>query len=163
MKSVWLIRHAKSSWKVADLADVERPLNKRGNRDAPFIGKLLKKVGVQPDLILTSTAVRAHETGRLIANELHYPEDKIVVDERLYLAGVEEILNLIRTIDQSVSKLTVVGHNPGLTRAANAMSNFGIEKMPTCSVVGIDFNVSSWKEVATGTLTMYEYPKKYLR
>ena len=162
MKSLWLIRHAKSSWKFPNLGDNQRPLNKRGNRDALFMGKLLRKFGVQPDLILASTAIRAYETAGLIAKELHHAGEKVVADERLYLADMNDILNIIRSTNATVSKLIVVGHNPELTRLANAFTNFGIEKIPTCGIVGVDFNVQSWKEIEAGTLTMYEYPKKYL-
>ncbi len=101
MKRVYLVRHAKSDWKRIGLADRDRPLNKRGKRDAPVMGQRLAARGVKPDLIVTSPAKRARKTAKVFAKELGYPKDEIVVEERVYEGGVEDLWDIIRGTDDT--------------------------------------------------------------
>ena len=119
MRELIIVRHAKSSWKDAGLDDRERTLNKRGERDAPEMGARLARRPDRPDLIVSSPAVRALETARIIARKLEYPRKKIMVEDRLYGAGIVELLDVIRNADDSVTTLMLFGHNPGLTELAN--------------------------------------------
>jgi phosphohistidine phosphatase len=163
MKQLYLVRHAKSSWKNPELADMERPLNKRGKRDAPFMGKRLSRHNVQPDLIISSPAKRALSTAKSIAQEIGYPRKRIVANESVYMASVQTLLKTIQDIDESHSRAILLGHNPGLTELAVRLSQHQVDNIPTCGIFCIDFNVDSWKEVSegTGTFAFFDYPKKH--
>ena len=163
MKKLYLIRHAKSSWDNPGSTYFERPLNKRGKRDAPFIGKLLKKENVEPDLIISSPAVRALTTAEFFAKEIGYSKNKILKDENIYEAGLRELEDIVQNIPDDKTVILLFGHNPGLTHYVNHLGDKYIENMPTCSVAGIEFDVKSWKEIERdkGKIVMFEYPKKY--
>ena len=165
MKKLYLARHAKSSWKEQDLDDFERPLNKRGKRDAPFIGQKLKEKNILPDLIISSPARRAITTAKKLAEQMGYPEEKIVEDENIYEAGGGELLSIIQRVDDKHNSLMMVGHNPAFTSLHNYIADQYIDNIPTCSVAFIELNVESWKEVEpnTGTLVDFLYPKKYFK
>ncbi len=163
MKTLYLVRHAKSSWKHPGLDDFERPLNKRGRRDAPFMGKILKKKKVLPSLIMSSPATRAVLTARTIADKIGYPLDKIKYSEEIYLAADQALLRLIQAIDDNHKKVMLVGHNPGFTSMANALCNHSVDNVPTCGVFCIQFKLASWAlvEAASGEFQFFEYPKKH--
>lgn len=165
MKKLFLVRHAKSSWEDSSLADIERPLNKRGKRDAPFMSKLLNKKNIKIDIIYTSPAVRALTTSKIFAQELNIPQDKIVVYEKLYDSGIKELSQLINNISENHSSVLIVGHNPSLTSFANHLSDKFIDNIPTCGIVGIEFDINSWKKIerGKGKIFLFEYPKKYIK
>ena len=112
MKTLLLVRHAKSSWDHPGVDDHDRPLNARGRRDAPEMGRRLAERGLVPDRILSSTALRARTTAQLIAEGLGFDVDRIILDERLYAASADEVLRVIGEIDGDVGTAMVVGHNP---------------------------------------------------
>lgn len=163
MKTLYLVRHAKSSWKNPDLSDFERPLNKRGERDAPFMGKLMKEKGLKPDLIISSPAKRALITAKAIAEKLHYPVEKIVEEDRLYDNTVRELMKVIHGVDNKVDYLMLIGHNPSFTETANLLCDYSVDNIPTCAVFAIDFDMEGWSQLktATGEFKFFEYPKKY--
>lgn len=162
MKHLYLVRHAKSSWDDHTLSDLERPLNKRGKRDAPFMGKLLKKLKVNPDLILSSPAERAISTAKIFAEELDYPKKKILVYDDIYESSPGEILNVISEAGEENKSIMVFGHNPSFSSLAFLLTNSPVN-MPTCSIAAIEFNLNSWSDIEpnTGKLIFFEYPKKY--
>ncbi len=163
MKILYLVRHAKSSWDNPNYSDLERPLNKRGKRDAPFMGKLLKKNKVRPDIIYSSTAVRALTTAEIFAGEIGFPQKYIVKDKNIYESGIRELEGIIRNTSDSNSTIMLFGHNPGITSYTNHLGDKYIDNMPTCSIVGIEFDLNSWTEVerGKGKIFLFEYPKKY--
>lgn len=164
MKTLYLIRHAKSSWKNPHLTDHDRPLNKRGKRDAPFMGEKLKERGISPDLILSSTAVRARKTAQVIAEKLQYPWGEIEYLDRIYEADEDDLLDIVRHQSKQVKVLILFGHNPEFTGFSNELSKSYIENIPTTGIVRIDFEVSTWKDVdyGKGKLVFFDYPKNYL-
>ena len=129
MKTLFLIRHAKSSWDDTTLPDKDRPLNDRGRRDAPKMGERLAKRNVKPDLILSSPAVRALRTAEIIAKKLDYRR-KIVVNEQLYAVGADDLLDVIHQLGDKVERVMLFGHNPELTELAHRLSG-EITHMPT--------------------------------
>lgn len=163
MKTIYLMRHAKSSWENDALADVNRPLNKRGERDAPFMGKLMHQYGFFPQEIISSPAERALSTARLFCNGIELPHQNVKVDNNLYAASSSEMLVVIKNINVNVESVLIIGHNPGLTDLSNYLSDFPIDNIPTCGIVELFFNRKSWKEIKFGTCRMgfFEYPKKY--
>ncbi|HUL12986.1 MAG TPA: histidine phosphatase family protein [Methylococcaceae bacterium] len=162
MKNLILIRHAKSSWDDAALSDLERPLNKRGKRDAPLMGRLLKQKGLLPDLILASPAKRSRKTAIKIAGEVSYPKDKIATRKAIYLQGVPGLIELIGGLADDHNRVFLIGHNPDLTDLANRLTGSNIANIPTCGLVSIEFSVASWREIheGGGVLALFERPPK---
>jgi phosphohistidine phosphatase len=165
VKKLFLVRHAKSSWSFPELDDFERPLNKRGKRDAPFMGKLLKEKKIKPDLLLSSPAVRAYITARTIAGEIKYPVKKLQTNELLYHGSIKELIVSIKKTDKKNNSLMVFGHNPGLTEFSNYLTDKYLDNIPTCGIVEIDLRIDDWIEIDedSGTFINFEYPKKYIK
>ncbi len=161
-KRVYLLRHAKSSWKDPLLEDFERPLNKRGKHDAPLLGKRLLSSHVLPDLVVSSPAKRAAATAKIIAKEIGYPKKQIVYESAIYEADAATLLALLHRLENNVQQVLVCGHNPGLTMLAEYLGGILIENIPTCGIVCIDFAVDVWQEIGEGqgTLVFFDYPKK---
>ena len=161
MKTLILVRHAKSSWKNASLADIDRPLNKRGKRDAPKMGKRLAEQNVKIDLIITSPAKRTRKTASVFADHLSY-KNEIIKESALYDASNMAILQLIRNLDDNSQTVMLVGHNPGLTNVVNRLSRVNIENVPTCGVVILGYDIDSWTKVdeVTPVWFDFDYPKK---
>jgi phosphohistidine phosphatase len=163
MKRLYLLRHAKSSRDDDGLADVERPLNKRGMRDAPMMGQRFHARGFLPDMLVSSGAVRAETTARAVAREIGYPASRIRREDALYLAGPATLLEIVRRTDDKLGSLMLVGHNPGMTDFANTLSDLRIDNLPTCGLFCADFAVERWREVdrGIGLLVCFDYPKKH--
>jgi phosphohistidine phosphatase len=164
MKTVYLIRHAKSSWENDKLADFDRPLNERGKIDAPRMGKRLKERKVVPDLLLSSPAKRTLSTAKRIADAMGFEKEKIKTDRGLYHADDDEILNVIRSMNDHNDCVLMFGHNPGLTDFVNNVNHdkkHYIDNIPTCGVVAIEFNVPSWRQVdfGKGDVLHFDFPK----
>ena len=162
MKQLVLIRHAKSSWEYPELPDRERPLNKRGIRDAPLMGQFLHDQGVHADLILSSPAVRAYTTARIIAMQLAFDVDQINVVSDIYGAYHEELLDLVRGVDDAYSSVFMFGHNPEFTSLANYFSDSYIDNVPTCGVVRIKVECEKWKDLnkMNARVVAFDFPKK---
>jgi phosphohistidine phosphatase len=146
MKTLFLIRHAKSSRDDPTLSDKERPLNDRGRRDAPRMGERLAKQDVRPDIILSSPAVRALATAEIIAKKLDYDIKDIVVDDRLYAAAPGDLLEIIQGLGDNIKRVMLFGHNPELSELAHRLSH-KISDMPTCAVAEFSFDTKSWSTV----------------
>ena len=162
MKTLSLVRHAKSSWKDNTLGDHDRPLNKRGKRDAPRMGKRLAEASICPDLIVTSTAVRARRTAETIAAEVGYPISHILMDEGLYHSGVSGALDLIHNLGDANNHVMLFGHNPDMTDLVNLLTDSNIENVPTCGIAHMRFDTDAWKGVGTVTAELigFDYPKR---
>jgi len=148
MKTLMLIRHAKSSWDDETLDDKARPLNERGLHDAPMMGQHLAERGVRADLILTSPAVRALSTAHIIADAIGYTRKDIIADERLYASSPGTLLAIIQGIDDAHQRVLIFGHNPEFTDLAHGLSR-DIDEMPTCAVAEFDFKVKHWSEIGS--------------
>jgi len=157
-RSLLLMRHAKSSWDDPSLADSQRPLNGRGTRDAPEMGRRLLKSGYRCDLLISSPAVRAFETAQGVASELGF-SGEIVRDARLYMASEEDFLAVIREVDEGVKHLMLVSHNPGIEAFFSRISGEHVEKFPTAACALIAFE-GTWASFETGTLEAFDYPKR---
>ncbi len=161
MKELYLVRHAKSSWDYLHLSDFERPLNKRGKRNAPDMGSRLANRKIKPDLMLSSPANRALTTCEIIAKEIGYDSNSIATDDNIYHAGSSTLLEVLQTIDDQHKSVMLFGHNPGFTDFANRLAQTDIYNIPTCGVFACAFEIESWKYVSFGTarLLFYDYPK----
>jgi len=162
MKTLYIVRHAKSSWDDPDLDDFNRPLNKRGEKDAPRMGKRLKEKEITVDLMISSPATRALKTCKAIAKVLEYSKEKIVQVKNLYHADEDAIFSVLKNIHEPNNVVMIFGHNPGLTEFANTLLNETIMNIPTAGVVAGKLKIDSWKNIkpGCGELLFFDFPKK---
>jgi phosphohistidine phosphatase len=169
MLTLTLFRHAKSSWGHADLTDFDRPLNERGERDAPVMGRYLAEHGLIPDLILCSSARRTRETLDLAwADWPVRPHADYV--EALYLATQETMLGILRNVEGSTAHVMMIGHNPGIHAFAMSMAGTGeadarfalSSKYPTAAIANITFDDTAWSDIGSGQgrLAFFIAPKQ---
>ncbi len=162
MKNLFLIRHAKSSWKNLGLKDFDRPLNKRGKENLKMMSKIFADKFHKPDLILSSPAERAKVTALGFAEKLNYDNDKIIFLDDLYMADAKEIFELISNQNEDYNSIILFGHNPGLTDFVNIYSNTTLENIPTCGVVHLSLR-KNWRDIKHGSFSIEDfiYPKMF--
>lgn len=161
-RTLYLVRHAKSSWDNPELDDFDRPLNDRGKRDAPRMARRMKEREIVPDLLYSSPAARALKTCKEFAKVLGIKESAIKTDPELYHAGADLLLKKIQGLNDKHDMVMVFGHNPGLTEFANLLTGEHILNIPTAGVVAIRFKSGSWKAIGEGTgkLEFFDFPKR---
>jgi phosphohistidine phosphatase len=162
MKTLYLMRHAKSGLPEPGEKDFDRTLTDRGKKDAPEMGRRLMKLGLSPDLIISSPATRAFRTAKEVAKELGYPEKKIQLEQELYDAEIEDVLHVIRSIEDKFRKVIILGHNPAFTSLVGYLSTRFIENLPTSGFVQLDFSLPTWKQVTqqSAQFVAFDYPRK---
>lgn len=162
MKTLFLNRHAKSSWASRETADFDRTLNERGESDAPMMGKRLAKKEEDIGLIISSPAKRAITTATIIAREIGYPVENIQEKEAIYNASVKDLLRIVNALDNACNRVMLFGHNPGFTDFADYLTGSGIMNIPTCGICKIIFNTDHWSEISahTGSITYFDFPKR---
>ncbi|HBG57104.1 MAG TPA: histidine phosphatase family protein [Porphyromonadaceae bacterium] len=147
MKQLIILRHGKAEQDTMAKDDYDRVLTDRGRKNADAMGSyILKRFGT-PNLILSSSARRAHETAILVARQIGYPEDEIQTDQNLYFAPSRWILNVLSKLTDDVESCLYVGHNPGVTDLINDLG-VRLDNLPTCSAVCFEFNVDSWSDIS---------------
>ena len=149
MKLLVLIRHAKSSWDDPQVDDHDRPLNERGLRNAPEMGKRIRDCGVSVDALISSTAMRARTTAEIIAGSIDWPIQRISFDSNLYHASATELQNYVGSLRDDFSGVALFGHNPGMTSLTANLWGLPIDNIPTCGMVRLEFSENSWKEVSS--------------
>ncbi|MFK5881890.1 MAG: histidine phosphatase family protein [Sulfurospirillum sp.] len=163
MKKIYLIRHAKSSWKEEGKSDFERILNKRGRADLDFMAKRLKFFSIMPDLIISSPAKRAKTTATEIAQTIGYEKSKISYIDSLYESSYQTYRYILDSLEKSIDSVFIVAHNPTITEVGEILSGAILTNMPTCSIVCIEFDIDSFKKIkeGTGKILFFDYPKKH--
>lgn len=160
MKSLLILRHAKSSWKHPELNDHDRPLNQRGKRDAPRLGEYLQNEHLVPDLIVSSTAKRAFSTAKTVAKFSGY-KGEINLNRSLYAAGPLAYIDVLRALPNKSARVLIIGHNPGLEQLVRMLT--GEEHaISTCSLAHIQLRLSSWSEIENktkGKLLVIRHPR----
>jgi phosphohistidine phosphatase len=149
MKTLLILRHAKSSWKNTGLADHDRPLTKRGKRDAPRMGRLLRDENLTPDLILSSTAKRALDTAEAVAEASGY-EGEVESRPEFYMAGAEAYLRALRALSDDYECVMVIGHNPGLEELVEGLTGEA-EAMPTAALAQVELTLKRWRDLSDET------------
>ena len=147
MKTLHIARHAKSSWEYPELSDEERPLLRKGIKRTRKSGAFLKDNKIRIDHIISSPAVRAYETARILAGFLNYPEDHIKVVNSLYYANTNVLLDQLYSLPDEINSVMLVGHNPMFTNFANHFLTTKIDWLPTSGIVSIDFNTDKWENI----------------
>lgn len=163
MKIITLVRHAKSSWDNPDWSDLERPLNKRGLADAPFLADKISKKKNKPEKIYSSPANRALTTAKEYAKAFDYKLDDIIVEKGIYDYGKRHIINIIKALDNEINDVMFFGHNPDITSLSSYFSGEFFDNVPTCGTLCVEFDCNNWEEVTNinGKIVFYEFPKKY--
>lgn len=149
MKTLLVLRHAKSSWNDPALDDHERPLNKRGRRDGPRIGAFVRKNGLIPDIVFTSDAVRARFTAEAVAEAARYTGD-IWLNQHLYMASTADILSPVRTVGKNAETVMIVGHNPGLEEVVEQLTGER-QDLPTAALAQIVLPIEQWRDLKRST------------
>ena len=161
MRTLLILRHAKSSWKDDSLPDHDRPLNKRGLKDAPRMGQLLRREDLLPDLILCSSAKRARVTAELVAEESGY-EGELRLKDDLYAFDAEAYLEALTELSDGYDRVMVVGHNPAMEELLEALTG-GFERLPTAALAMVELPIDRWSELEDepeGKLTHLWRPKE---
>jgi len=161
MKTIYFIRHAKSSWDNPLLSDFDRPLNKRGLRDAPKMAKYLADLIIDADAIISSPANRAQTTARYFQEALHIDEKNFYLEEDIYEASITDLFEVIHQVSDVYETILVFGHNPAFTYIANFFTDDFLANVPTCGIVKIETTIKHWSQMdqTTGKLTAFYYPK----
>ncbi len=162
MKTLILLRHAKSDWHSAAQSDFDRPLNPRGEKAAPLMGQRLAERGCSPARLICSPARRARQTAQKIAREIDYPERQIDYVEEIYEASRRTLINLLHNLDDRDSEVLLIGHNPGFSELAAWLSPAAPDWLPTCGLLELELPINAWAQATEGCaeLRCYDYPKK---
>jgi phosphohistidine phosphatase len=150
MKTLLLIRHAKSSWNDSSLPDIERPLNDRGKSDAPMMAQRLIEKKLDIDLFITSPAKRARKTCEKFMKEFKIDEENAVIEPGLYEAGEEDFYAVIEAIDNRHNVAALFSHNPGLTYFVNLLTDTRVNNVPTCGIFAVRLHEDDWATIKTG-------------
>ena len=161
MKILYLVRHAKSSWNYPELSDDERPLLEKGKKRTKKVIDYLLANNVKVDYIISSHAVRALETAKIIAHALHYPLDNIKIERQIYHAYADKLLDQFYDVPENCNSMMLVGHNPTFTSFANYFLDDKIDWLPTSGIVSISFDTDRWEDVmnANKKTNFVVYPK----
>lgn len=161
MKTLILIRHAKSSWDNESIEDIDRPLNDRGKEDGPLMAKRLKEKGIEIDVFISSPAKRARRTARYFIEEYGLGKKDIKIEDRLYMASPSAFLEIIKEIKDKHNAVILFSHNPGITEFVNNLTQVRIDNMPTCAIFAVTANTDTWAdfEKSDKNFLFFDYPK----
>lgn len=161
MKKLILIRHAKSDWNSDAKTDFERPLNKRGHKDASEMAERLLNKHLIPQLLVSSPAVRAYTTAKYFAEAFNIDKKLIKTELEIYEASPSTLLKVINDLDNKYDFVALFGHNPGITNLAISLCDTNVYDMPTCGLILIEFPFDDWKLISknTGEEKLYDFPK----
>lgn len=162
MKTLWLIRHAKSSWSLTTLPDHERPLNERGYRDAHEMPARVLAGIARPTHLWVSPAVRTYTTAVIMAAYLRISPEQFTINQRLYESSVQDYLAVLQQTESKHTDVLLFGHNPVITELTNLLSGSDIANVPTCGIVRLQFDSDNWKQLGPAgcSLISFDFPKK---
>jgi phosphohistidine phosphatase len=161
MKTLILVRHAKSSWDNAGIEDIDRPLNDRGKADGPVMAKRLKDKGIEIDVFISSPAKRARRTARFFAEEYGLDKKDIKIEDKLYMASSSAFEETIKEIKDKYNTAILFSHNPGITEFANNLTQVRMDNMPTCAIFAVTANTDTWADFdkSDKNYLFFDYPK----
>lgn len=164
MKTLLLVRHAKSSWDNLTLSDFDRPLNGRGKEDAPQMATRIKDKKIKIDLFISSPAKRAKKTAMIFMGIYDENKKNLILIPSLYEASVQNFYNTIEIIDDKYNNIALFSHNPGITEFANSLTDYTTDNMPTSSVFAVSIQIKKWGEFknADKELLFFDFPKNSL-
>lgn len=165
MKRLYLVRHAKSDWNINGLADIDRPLNSRGYRDANAMSRLLSDKKLIPDLLISSPAIRAISTALIFCRNFKLRTSEIIINQDIYETSPNQYIDSVKNVDDQLNSIMLFGHNPIISNLVSDLIPSFTENLPTCAIVGIQFSgdCKSWKNVdkIPGELILFDFPKNH--
>ncbi len=165
MKTLYIVRHAKSSWTYQGIKDVDRPLKKRGINDAYLMATILKKQINKPDVFISSSANRALHTALIFSKIFKFPLANFQINNSLYSFSDGYLIKTIKALDDSFNSAIIFSHDHGINDFVNNFGNKEILHVPTCGIIGIKFDTKHWKNIkpvkSAGKTFLFEYPKKH--
>lgn len=159
MKTVYIVRHAKSSWKYQGVSDIDRPLKERGIQDAHLMSKHLAKQMDRPDVFISSVANRALHTGVIFCQNFNYPFSNLKIKKELYSFSDGYLVKTVKALDDSFNSAIIFSHDHGINTFVNKFGNKPIAHVTTCGVIGIRFDEKHWKNIKKGKTILAEFPK----
>lgn len=159
MKTIYIVRHAKSSWEYQGIKDMDRPLKKRGINDAYLVSAILKEKIPKPDAFITSSAIRALSTAVVFCNNFGFPLSNLKINRSLYNFSDGYLVKTIKALDDEFDSAIVFSHDHGINDFVNKFGSESIAHVPTCGVIGIQFDNNHWKSIKKGTTVLKEFPK----
>ncbi len=165
MKTLYLLRHAKSSWQSLELDDFDRPLLEKGLKRSQLIIDYLLDKQVNVDLIISSSAARARQTAEIFAQAFNYEQERIIFEKKIYYGDTDKLFELFIDIPSWVNSLLIVGHNPAITNFSNHFLDNKIDYLPTSGMVSISFETNDWAEIASAKrrTNFVVYPKMFVK
>lgn len=161
MKTLYIVRHAKSSWEYEGIKDIDRPLKKRGINDSYLISNILRKKISCPDVFVSSCANRALHTAMIFSYSFNYPLANIQISKSLYSFSDGYLIKTVKALDDSFDSAIIFSHDHGISTFVNKFGSISVDHVPTCGVVGIKFDVKHWKNIKHGTTTVMDFPIDY--
>jgi phosphohistidine phosphatase len=162
MKRLILSRHAKSSWNHPELRDIDRPLNKRGLKAAPIMGGVLRERSLIPEAIFASPSLRTRMTSELLAKELAFPFDQVEFIDSFYGASPGSIVQFTQKLDDQLSTVMLVGHNPTWTDLCHRLTGKHLDNLPTSGILVINFDINHWSDLSDlGTTSALLIPRDF--
>ncbi|WP_088323241.1 SixA phosphatase family protein [Polaribacter tangerinus] len=159
MKTIYIVRHAKSSWEYKGIEDIDRPLKKRGIKDAHLVSNFLAEEITKPDVFVSSSANRALHTAVIFCENLSYPLSNLYIRKQLYSFSDGYLVKTVKALDDSFNSAIIFSHDHGINTFVNKYGSKPIAHVPTCGVIGIQFEDKHWKNIKKGTTVLVEFPK----
>ena len=161
MKTIYIVRHAKSSWAYREVADIDRPLKERGINDAYLMSKYLSKKIDKPDVFISSVANRALHTGIIFCRNFNYPLSNLQIKKELYSFSDGYLVKTVKALDDSFNSAIIFSHDHGINTFVNKFGSQPIAHVTTCGVIGIRFDEKYWKNIKKGRTILVEFPKNH--
>ena len=161
MKTLYIVRHAKSSWEYSGIEDIDRPLKKRGIKDAHLMSKFLAKEVGRPDVFVSSSANRALHTAVIFCENFEYPLSNLQIKRQLYSFSDGYLVKTVNALDDGFNSAIIFSHDHGINTFVNKFGNKPISHVTTCGVIGIQFEDKHWKNIKKGKTFMIEFPKNH--
>ena len=161
MKTLYIVRHAKSSWKYSGIEDIDRPLKKRGIKDAHLMSKFLAKKVDKPDVFVASSANRALHTGVIFCENFGYPHANLQIKRQLYSFSDGYLVKTVHALDDGFNSAIIFSHDHGINTFVNKFGNKPIAHVTTCGIIGIQFDEKHWKNIKKGKTFLIEFPKNH--
>ena len=161
MKTLYIVRHAKSSWTYDGIKDIDRPLKKRGINDAYLISNVLQKKIASPDVFISSCANRALHTGMIFSYAFNYPLANLKISKSLYSFSDGYLIKTVKALDDGFDSAIIFSHDHGISDFVNKFGDIHVDAVPTCGVIGIKFENNHWKNIKSGTTFLTEFPRHY--
>ena len=161
MKTLYIVRHAKSSWEYEGIKDIDRPLKERGINDAYLISNMLQKKISTPDVFIASCANRALHTAMIFCYTFNFPLANLRISKSLFNFSDGYLIKTVKTLDDGYDSAIIFSHDHGISDFVNKFGNEILDQVPTCGVVGIKFDINNWKDIKSGKTFLTEFPKNY--